>query len=55
MPTLDEIDTILAYKEDQTKYLNSLQHHIIVRVVPKALSRGKVKWIMKNGQEVEEG
>jgi hypothetical protein len=53
MPTLDEIDRIMTYCEEQQLFCNCLYHPPNSTNKPRAQRRGKVLWIVKNGQPVD--
>lgn len=53
MPTLDELDAICAYLEDQGLYHNSLYRAPSSKFVPRAPRRAPAIWIVRDGKPVE--
>lgn len=53
MPTLDDLDAICTYLEDQQAWSQSLYHSPLGVVKPRATRRGPVIWIVKDGKAVE--
>jgi len=53
MPTLDELDTLCTYLDDQKMYIDCLYHPCAVKIKPRALRPSPVIWIVKDGKPVD--
>jgi hypothetical protein len=53
MPTLDEIDRIMTYCEEQQMFTSCLYHAPTDKVRHRAQRPGQVIWIMEDGKPVD--
>jgi hypothetical protein len=53
VPTLDEIDRIMTYCEEQQMFVPCLYHPPSVKIKPRAKRPSPVLWIMKEGKIVD--
>ena len=54
MPTLDDLDVLCSYLDDKNKTKGTFYHPPMPnKITHRALRRGRVIWIIKDGKPVE--
>lgn len=53
MPTLDQLDAIASYCDDQQLYTDCLYHPPSDKFRPRSLRPGPVIWIVKDGKAID--
>ena len=53
MPTLDELDALCTYIDDQQMWQDCIYRPQKVKMIPKAQRPGGVIWIVKDGKPVD--
>ena len=53
MPTLDELDTLCTYLDDQKMFVDCIYKHCSIKIKPRALRPSPVIWIVKDGKPVD--